>query len=353
MPKAMLTLFIMTTLDEWPLIQRQLEASNCDVCAGSYLWPMMLSMVILLSMLGANLFIAVLTYAYSQVLNRQHSAKKRLGDLARQQDGPSAVIYMEGEVQKVAMHQLLGHHGIGLKYGAGAHEGAVTGSETTMTGSDNTATTIDTDGDGNANQLDTTGDGQANLVIVAEEDTTGDGNADTLIVQEVGSNDMSKLSVVMDNPRAWPHVPGLSEPCRKMCLSKRMDQVIGFVILSNAIVMASSTYPENDLQQYLDGLDLVFIAIYVTEVIVKFLGLGAKPYFAVPFYDLDFAVVVASIVSLMYPEAKGATASRMIRLVLRVIRMLRLLKLVSNVDTVVYLIKALTTSGGSLMYMTV
>ena len=59
---------------------------------------MMLLMVILLALLGANLFIAVLTFSYSQVLNRQDLAKKRLGDLARTQDGPTAILHMEGEV---------------------------------------------------------------------------------------------------------------------------------------------------------------------------------------------------------------------------------------------------------------
>ena len=341
MAQAMFTLFIMTTLDEWPMIQRQMQGSDCAMCGGS-MWPLMLVMVILLALLGANLFIAVLTYSYSQVLARQHMSKVRLGELARQQDGPSAVVYMEGEMQQVAMHQLLGQHGIGLKYGAGAHAGQAM---TTIKMQDET-------NDGTVDAIDTTGDGVGDVMIVGQRDTTGDGKIDTVLVEKLGTNEMAELSVVKDNPNAWPFIPSVSPHCRKIALSKWYEKFIAAVILLNAVVMASTTYPEHSWTEYLETTDYIFILIYVLEVVIKILGLGLKPYFAVPFHDIDFVVVLASLVSIAFPEAKGATASRMIRLVLRVIRMLRLLKLVSGVDTVVYLVKALTTSGKSLLYMT-
>ena len=56
-----------------------------------------------------------------------------------------------------------------------------------------------------------------------------------------------------------------------------------------------------------------------------------------PFHYINFAF-----------ESEGDSSTRIIKL----LRMLRLLKLVSGVDTVVYLVKALTTSGKSLLYMT-
>jgi hypothetical protein len=120
----MLKLFIVTTLDEWSLIYRRMSASQCSMCSGS-LWPLMALMVILLAFLGANLFTAVLTYAYSHVLNRQHSRKKRLGDLARKQDGPQALAYMEDDMKAVAMHQLMSFNNVGLRYGPSVMEGRI------------------------------------------------------------------------------------------------------------------------------------------------------------------------------------------------------------------------------------
>ena len=52
------------------------------------------------------------------------------------------------------------------------------------------------------------------------------------------------------------------------------------VILCNAIVMASNTYPQQPWQRMLEQSDYLFIVIYVGEVVVKILGLGVKPYFA-------------------------------------------------------------------------
>ena len=169
----------------------------------------------------------------------------------------------------------------------------------------------------------------------------------------LNSNDLVQLSVIMDNPTAFPDVPVLSAACRQIVLSQPFDVLIAVVILINGIVMATHHYPmDSEFAQVQTKLDYVFIVIYVLEVMMKMLGLGIMPYFAVPFHKMDFCVVLMSIVSIFIPKAKGATATRMVRLVLRVIRMLRLLKLVAKVDTVVYLIKALTSSGGKLINMT-
>jgi hypothetical protein len=172
--------------------------------------------------------------------------------------------------------------------------------------------------------------------------TTGDGEVDSGVVRQAGTHDLSKMSVVINNPEAWPNVACLRPVCRKIVLSVWFDHFIALVIVVNACIMAASTYPQNcnDCLTWLNAnlkehLDYIFVAIYTLEVVVKILGIGVRPYFWVPFHDLDFFVVLCSLVSLLFPRAKGATASRIVRLILRVIRMLRLLKLVSKVDTVV------------------
>jgi hypothetical protein len=360
MPHAVLTLFVMTTLDEWPDIQRAISQSGCKSCGVS--WGVLLMMVFFLALLGTNLFIAVITYGYNQVVTREHLCKRRLAEIAQEQDGPSCLTHMEGEVQHVAMKELLSHHGftiIGVQHSEQQNGPAVASRNASLRDFEASNTleelsqqeqhlTTTDGGDG----LDLTNDGAADVTVVDAKDTTGDGQLDTVVVRTRGGSDLQELSVVMDNPSAWPDVPGLSPACRRLVLSSGFDTAIAIIILSNGIVMAAHHYPmDADFATFQDILDLIFIIIYVFEVIVKVLGLGIIPYFAVPFHKLDFMVVLMSIASLFIPQAKGATASRMVRLILRVVRMLRLLKVVSNVDTVVYLIKALTSSGEKLLNM--
>ena len=67
----------------------------------------MLAMVILLSLLGSNLFIAVITYGYNQVVTREHLCKIRLGEISREQDGRKAMHHMQGDLQQISLNELL------------------------------------------------------------------------------------------------------------------------------------------------------------------------------------------------------------------------------------------------------
>lgn len=123
-------------------------------------------MVILLSLLGSNLFIAVITYGYNQVVTREHLCKVRLGEISRDQDGSKAVHYMQGDLNQVSLDELLEARGLTVK------------------GSDGRNIEIsDTSKDGRSDAVDLSGDGSADSKIVEAQDTTGDGKADTLIVQ--------------------------------------------------------------------------------------------------------------------------------------------------------------------------
>ena len=73
--------------------------------------------------------------------------------------------------------------------------------------------------------MDLTGDGNVDSEITDAIDTTGDGKADTLVVKS--GNDLVHLSVIMDNPQAWPDVPCLSAWCRTVALSQGFEHFIG------------------------------------------------------------------------------------------------------------------------------
>ena len=103
-------------------------------------------------------------------------------------------------MKKVAMHQVLGQHNMKLKFGAGQHEGAVGG---------------DTAGDG-VEERDRDRDRERERETETETET-----------ETEGTGSLARLSVVTDNPHAWPDISGVSEPCRKLVLSNRFDQFIG------------------------------------------------------------------------------------------------------------------------------
>ena len=306
MAQAMLTLYIMTSMDEWPLIERRLQLSQCSTCAG-LLWPMMLIMVILLAFLGANMFVAVLTYSYEKVMARQHQARIKLVETAKTQDGPSCNPIMEGAGQSaVTIHQLLSQHGFEPKHGVEDHEQGMAGAP---------------DGKQNTNEM-------ANLDVVANW-------------------------LRADGSHPWPYVGGLSERCRTIALSKLFENFISVVIVVNAVVMAAHQYPGSELVIFIQEVtDYMFVVIYTTEIVIKVFGLGFRPFLAVPFHGMDLMIVCLSLYSLYNPNAKGAQSSRMVRLCLRIVRLLRLLKVVGQVDSVMYLLKALTSSSAKLLNMT-
>ena len=232
-----------------------------------------------LSLLGSNLFIAVITFGYNQVVTREYMCKFRLAEVAKEQDGLTCVTCTEGEVHKVSLGQLLKQQGFAIDTtGDGEADKKV---DTTI------AKGSDVNGDGNVDEiaLDLTGDGHADTEITGGEDTTGDGQIDTIYIKSTsGDSEMRALSIVMDNPTAWPDVTmcGLSKICREMVLSSSFDTFIAVVILANGVLMAWHTYPmEADTAGLQTVLDYGFIVIYVFEVVAKMLGLGVMPYFAV------------------------------------------------------------------------
>ena len=87
----------------------------------------------------------------------------------------------------------------------------------------------------------------------------------------------------------------------------------------------------------------VFNIIYINELLIKWLGMGWKQYFGVPFNTLDFGIVCASLLQYGFSGLEGAGAARMLR-VLRLFRAARLLRVLRKYDSVMALLQTVLGS---------
>jgi voltage-gated sodium channel len=117
----------------------------------------------------------------------------------------------------------------------------------------------------------------------------------------------------------------LTRSCARLADSDAFNFAILGVILANAVVLALETYPDIDREagRALDVANDVFLGIFVVEIAIRFLAVGANPrrYFRSGWNTFDFIVVAAAFVPGL---RENATLLRLARL-LRVVRVFRLL----------------------------
>jgi voltage-gated sodium channel len=105
----------------------------------------------------------------------------------------------------------------------------------------------------------------------------------------------------------------------KLVYSQPFELLIAFVILINATSLAILTMPDLDpqIRDACEQIDLICFAIYGTELVLRILSYGKKPwmFFKQGWNIFDFIVIAAS------PLLSGQTA------VLRLLRLLRLVRI--------------------------
>jgi voltage-gated sodium channel len=118
----------------------------------------------------------------------------------------------------------------------------------------------------------------------------------------------------------------------KLVYSQPFELLIAFVILINATSLAILTMPDLDAQvrDACEQIDLICFAIYGTELVLRILSYGKKPwmFFKQSWNIFDFIVIAAS------PLLSGQTA------ILRLLRLLRLVRIFRFLPEV----RVLTTS---------
>lgn len=96
--------------------------------------------------------------------------------------------------------------------------------------------------------------------------------------------------------------------------------IIGCILLNTIFLMTEHDGQPDYWQDVLEGLEYVFIAIYVIEAILKIIAYGFKGYFTDWWNVFDFVIIIASLIGLAFDS--GLAVIRLLR-VLRVIRLVK------------------------------
>ena len=128
-----------------------------------------------------------------------------------------------------------------------------------------------------------------------------------------------------------PSQPSWLAPYRrsafKLVRRVRFEIVITAVILLDVLVMAMTFHGEPSTYKYaLEVTSNVFAAIFVLEMLLKWLGLGIKEYFSSGMNQFDCAIVVVSVLSILLRELTAGWTS-VDPVIFRVFRCLRILRL--------------------------
>lgn len=118
-----------------------------------------------------------------------------------------------------------------------------------------------------------------------------------------------------------------------------------FLVVLNTIVLSIDHYGiSTDLNTVLSNINTTFTCIFLGEMVLKVLGLGVKNYFRDVMNYFDAAVVIVSMVELIFLNGNKSTLSafRAIRIlrVFRVIRVARLLRYLQSMSLILGVIKA-------------
>lgn len=106
--------------------------------------------------------------------------------------------------------------------------------------------------------------------------------------------------------------------------SDAFEWFITLIIVLNTIIMCMEYYGASDeYNNILNKANLVFVAIFTLEAVLKLIGLGVRYYFYIDWNKFDFAIVIVSLVSeTPFLGEINLTAFRIIR----VARLLRMIK---------------------------
>jgi voltage-gated sodium channel len=138
--------------------------------------------------------------------------------------------------------------------------------------------------------------------------------------------------------------------CRRLAERPAFERAILLVILANAIVLGAGTYDSvaRDYGGLLDALNDAFLAVFVVELVVRFLAAGATPrrYFSSGWNTFDFLVVAAAFVP-------GISANTTLLRLARLLRVVRVVRLLPDLRILVAAVVRALPGVGSLAVLTV
>lgn len=136
----------------------------------------------------------------------------------------------------------------------------------------------------------------------------------------------------------YPNIINMKEIANRIVESTWFQRLIIGVILFNAVLIGTDTYPEmhDKYGDLLNFLDAICLGIFTLEIALKFIACGKKPqhFFKSSWNTFDFIIVTAAFM----PGLSDQTT------ILRLIRLLRVLRLLSSMPNLQIMIMALAHS---------
>jgi hypothetical protein len=300
---AFVTEFQITVMDDWADLAQPII--NSDSSTNAFVFPLFFAIVIFVSMLIVNLFLAAMTFSFLQVRqdNRGDSYTLRLFKEADQdEDG----VLNRKELSDLA--QNLGHN---------------------LT----------------EEQLD---------AAMAEMDDDDSGAVDFEEFKEWYNNSISKQKSlqesladivnegIMDSAGGkghyfFPMHPSYTPRCQQIATSRSFTSFVDFTVFVNTVVMAMDGHNVAEwIQDFSFVANFVFVFIYSVELMVKAGALGFRPYFRSRLNKLDFFIVSSSYVG-FYLLAFGNDEDAVSADALNAIQLLRVLRIAKLVFRLRYL----------------
>ena len=160
----------------------------------------------------------------------------------------------------------------------------------------------------------------------------------------------SGISLLMaeDAQNPFPYIPGLSDACNAAVQTNAFDLTIMGIVLVNTGFMCLEHHDSAEwVHPTVRWSEAIFTVMYATEALMKIVGLGLGPYFAVNLNKMDFAIVCSSIAGFFVPAMSSIASFRVVRLVIKMLRVVRLASVFAHNDAMVLLLK--TVIGASFL----
>lgn len=125
------------------------------------------------------------------------------------------------------------------------------------------------------------------------------------------------------------HNKSLKSQLTAFVTHKNFQLVIIGIIFLNGLIIVAETYLQGNV--VLLTLDKIIVWIFVVELILKLIGLGAKRYFSSGWNLFDFSIVVASILFYSTPFVS----------ILRLVRVMRLIRMIPAIPALRKIIDSL------------
>ena len=150
-------------------------------------------------------------------------------------------------------------------------------------------------------------------------------------------------------------------PFYNLTTSSGFDLTVMCVILLNMLFMCGTVWMPNPHNTHIEVVhdimkttNIIFLVLYIIEMVLKWLGLGFKQYFASTWNRFDFVLVLIQAIDIAI-EALGSSDAlpvppsllRVVRL-FRVVRILRILKTAKNLRTIIQTVRISIPAMGNI-----